>query len=258
MDRTTMPRLAAERQQFLLDQLRSTGRITTADAAAALETSGETVRKDLIELERRGLLRRVHGGALHVEPMTFEPDVEHRHENVDEKARIATAALELVPHAGGVVLDAGTTVHLLAGMFPNRHLTVFTNALMTAAEVATREAVAVSTFGGRVRPVTRAQVGARTVATIQQMHFDIAFVGTNAISRKRGLSTPDPEEAEVKRAMIEASERVVLLVDHTKFAQRSLARYADLTDVDVIVTGSEVDAVHRGELDDAGIEVIYA
>lgn len=252
------PMLAAERQQRLLAELRTFGRVSAAGAAEALGTSTETIRKDLIRLERQGLLRRVHGGALHVEPMTFEPEVALRAQRMDEKARIAAAAVAHVPEGGAVVIDAGSTAKAFVSQFPDRPITVYTNALDIALTLTSLPMVKVSTFGGQVRHNTSAQVGALALRAIAQMHFDIAFVGTNSIAVEHGLATPDPEEAAMKAEMITNAERSVLLTDHTKFAQRSLVRYAEVSDLDVIITGHELERPHREQLADEDVEVEYA
>lgn len=252
------PLLAAERQEKLLSHLRVAGKISAGEAAASLGTSTETIRKDLIVLEQRGLLRRVHGGALHAESMTFEPDVASRLDHRDEKARIAAAALSYLPEDGAVLLDAGSTTRMLVDNFPNVRLSVFTNALAIAVALLPLDNVSVSTFGGRVRAATTAEVGQVTASAIDRMHFDVAFVGSNAVSVRHGLATPDPEEAAIKTKMIENSEHVVLLADHAKFGQRSLVRYAEIGDVDVLITGSELEAAHRLELEDVDVEVVFA
>lgn len=250
--------LAAERHQYLLNALERLGRINAAEVAAALNTSNETIRKDLIVLERQGRLRRVHGGALRPEPMTFEPSVETRLDHLDEKRRIAEAALRFVPRSGAVLIDAGSTTRAVADAFPNHGLSVFTNALPTAMALAANDRLTVGTFGGTVRAATMAEVGATTANAIRRMHFDLALVGTNAISVEHGLATPDAEEAAIKTEMIRSAEQVVLLADHSKFTQRSLVRYAEVADIDVLITGVELDPVHRDELDRAGIEVEVA
>lgn len=250
--------LVAERQQRLLAELRTFGRISAAGAAETLRTSTETIRKDLIQLERQGMLRRVHGGALHLEPMTFEPEVWTRSGQLEEKERVAAAALAYVPDGGAVVIDAGSTLKAFVSGFPNRPLTVYTNALDIALTLTSLTQVNVSTFGGQVRSNTTAQVGSRALGEIARMHFDIAFVGTNAISVEHGLATPDPDEAAMKAEMISTAERTVLLTDHTKFAQRSLVRYAEVSDLDVLVTGSELEGPHREQLAEQDVEVEYA
>lgn len=118
-------RYAAQRQQEILRVLSTSGEIKVAQVSAVLDVTGETVRKDLIVLERQGLLRRVHGGALPVEHPTFEAAVATRVEYAEEKRRIARAALAHLPYTGTVLLDAGSTTAQLAEMMPpDRELTV--------------------------------------------------------------------------------------------------------------------------------------
>lgn len=247
-----------ERLRRLTEMIQTHGRLTVAEAAAELRTSTETIRKDLVTLEGQGVLRRVHGGALHVESMTHEPEVATRGANVEEKRRIAEAALAHLPQAGAIFIDAGSTTEELVRLFPNRRLTVFTNTLTVASALAALSEVRVHTLGGRVRAETLAEVGSQALATISTLSFDLAYVGTNAISVERGLSTPDVEEASVKAAMIRNAERSCLLADHTKFARTSLVRYAGVEELDLIVTGRELDAQHRSALKGLDVEVSYA
>jgi DeoR family fructose operon transcriptional repressor len=253
--------LVAERRQELVNRVRTRGRLEVGEAAAALGTSTETIRKDLIALEAAGLLRRVHGGALQVPSMTFEPDTANRTENLKEKRRIAARALEEVPEEGAIFIDAGSTTQVFAEYLTGRPgLHVFTNALTVAGIVAGKPLLSCHTLGGRVRGSTLAEVGSWTQRALENFHFhfDVAFIGTNAISFSRGLCTPDPEEAAVKRGMIVNSERVVLLADHTKFAQNSFVKYADLAEIDLIITGIEIEDKHRVALADAGVETQLA
>ena len=253
--------LVAERRQELLNAVRTRGRLEVARAASELGTSTETIRKDLIALESQGLLRRVHGGALQVPSMTFEPDVSHRTENLAEKGRIAARAIEEVPEDGAIFIDAGSTTLLFAEFLEGRAgLRVFTNSLTVARILAGKPFLSCHTLGGRVRPKTLAEVGSWTQRLLDDahFHFDVAFVGANAISFSRGLCTPDPEEAAVKRGMIANSERVVLLADHTKFGQNSLVKYADLAEIDLVITGVEIEDQHHTALTEAGVEMALA
>lgn len=251
--------LVAERRQALVDAVRSHGRLEVAAAAAELGTSTETIRKDLIALESQGLLRRVHGGALQLPSMTFEPDVGSRTENLAEKARIAARAIEEVPRDGAVFIDAGSTTQVFAELLTGPPgLRVFTNALTVAGTLAARTSLSCHTVGGRVRPSSLAQVGSMAQRVFDDFRFDVAFVGTNAVSFGRGLCTPDPEEAAVKRAMIVNSERVLLLADHTKLGRDSLVKYADLDEIDLLITGVEIEDGQRAALADAGVETELA
>jgi DeoR family fructose operon transcriptional repressor len=253
--------LVAERRQELVTMVRTRGRIEVAMAASELRTSTETIRKDLVALESQGFLRRVHGGALQVPSMTFELDIVNRTQNLEEKGRIAARAVDEVPDEGAIFIDGGSTTQIFAELLGGRPgLRVFTNSLTVARIVAGKSFLSCHTLGGRIRPNTLAEVGSWTERLLDDshFHFDVAFVGTNAISFSRGLCTPDPEEAAVKRGMIANSERVVLLADHDKFGQNSLVKYADLAELDLVISGVELEDEHHLALKDAGVETALA
>lgn len=240
--------------------MRRDGRGVVAGLAAQFGVTQETVRRDLIDLEKRGVLRRVHGGAIASERFRVEPAVADRARLMaEEKERIAQAALELVPPAGSVLLDAGTTTGALAALFPNdRELTVVSNSLPNAMTLATRRNLNLLLVGGRVRGRTLATVDDWAVGALSDLNVDVAFIAANGVSPERGLSTPDQSEAAVKRAMVEAGRRVVLLADHTKVAEEHFVRFAAIDDIDVFVTdkGMAPDDVERFER--AGVEVVVA
>lgn len=252
-------RFAPRRQQLLLEALRRQGRVRSAEAAAGLGVSTETVRKDLLALQRRGLLRKVHGGAMPVESLTLEPDVSERADQRAAKRRIARAALDLVPRHGAVLLDAGSTVAALAALLPaDRPLTVVTNALPTAVTLAAKPALQVLTLGGRVRAVTLGEVGNWAERSLRELHVDVAFLGTNAFSADDGFTTPDEAEAIVKRAMVAAARQRVILADHTKAGRTSVFQFAALPDVDLLITDAALADVEAGRLQRGGLEVMRA
>jgi DeoR family transcriptional regulator, fructose operon transcriptional repressor len=232
---------SVQRQQAILTALRSAGRVDAAGMAAALHVTGESIRKDLIRLERQGLLRRVHGGAVAVEQLSFEPEVSHRIHCAAEKQRIAHAALAHLPQSGSVLIDAGSTTSRMALMFPgDRELTVFTNTLSIAVALLPRPNLRVYTLGGRVRGATLAEVDDWALRSLAEINVDVAFLGANGISADRGLTTPDPSEAAVKRAMLACARRTILLADHTKIGLVSTCKYGDLADVDVLITDTGI------------------
>ena len=251
---------AEQRQQRIVELARSAGRVDVAALAAEFEVAAETVRRDLTALERHGLLRRVHGGAIPVERLGFEPGLAARDAVMTEaKERIAKAAMAELPAEGSVLLDAGTTTARLAELLPgDRDLTVVTNALQIALTLSVRPGLTLRLLGGRVRGRTLAAVDEWALRSLRDVYVDVAFVGTNGLSPERGLTTPDPAEAAVKRAMIAAARRVVVLADHTKVGAKNFARFGDLEDVDVLVTDSGLDAAETARLEAAGLEVVRA
>jgi len=250
---------ADQRKRALLEALRRDGRVDAAAIAVELGVTGETVRKDLIQLERQGLLRRVHGGAVPVGYLSFEPAVDARTGFLSEKVRIARAALAQVPDRGAVLVDAGSTTAQLVEVFPgDRELTVYTNALPLALSLLTRPLVTVFTLGGRVRAKTFAEVEDWAARALAEINVDVAFVGANGVSVSRGLTTPDPSEAAVKRRMLSCARRRVLLVDHSKVGVVSGVRYGDLQDVDLLITDTGLATEQLDALQTAGVEVQQA
>jgi DeoR family fructose operon transcriptional repressor len=249
---------AEERQQYIVDRARRDGRVDGAELAAELAVTGETIRRDLSVLERHGVLRRVHGGAIPVERLGFEPALATRDAVLTaEKDRIAKAALAELPDEGSIVLDAGSTTARLAEMLPiDRQLTVLTNGLPIALSLATRANITVLFIGGRVRGRTLACVDPWALDALAQSYVDVAFVATNGVSVERGLTTPDQAEAAVKQAMIAAARRVVLLADHTKVSADHLARFGRLTDIDTFITDTGLDARTAAEIESHGPRVI--
>lgn len=247
-----------ERQQWIVDHARAVGRVEVAGLADELDVTTETIRRDLKVLERHGLLRRVHGGAIPVERLGFEPGLATRDAVLTaEKERIAKAALAELPAEGSILLDAGTTTARLAEVLPlDRELVVLTNGLPIAMSLSSRPNLTVLLVGGRVRGRTLAAVDAWALAALADSYVDVAFLGTNGVSVERGLTTPDTTEAAVKRAMVAAARRTVLLADHTKVGNDHLARFASLEDVDVIITDAGIEAEDADRLGSHGPRVV--
>lgn len=251
---------AEERQQVIADRARQDGRVEVAQLAEELDVTPETIRRDLTRLERLGQLKRVHGGAIPLDRLGFEPPVATRDAAMTgEKERIAKAALSEIPDAGAILLDAGTTTSRLAALLPtDRELTVVTNALDIASTLAVRGNLTVLMIGGRVRGRTMAAVDSWAEAMLADLYLDVAFVATNGVSVERGLTTPDPTEAAIKRLMVQASRRVVLMADHTKVGNDNLVRFADLDQVDTFITDTGLDDDLRTGLETAGLRVVTA
>ena len=253
---------AEERQQAIADLVGQRGRVSVVDLAHRFDVTTETVRRDLSALERLNLLRRVHGGAVPAGALTMmEIGLQDRDSaNTEQKDRIARAALDLLPAAGAtVLLDAGSTTDRLAGRIPrDLELTIFTHAVPIAARLASYPHVDLHLLPGRVRPATQAAVGHATIEAIRQLRADLAFIGTNGISVRHGLSTPDPEEAATKRALVESADRVVVLTDASKVGQERTVRFADLDDIDVLVTDRGIEEADAKAFEASGLDVIRA
>lgn len=248
---------AEERQKAILERARRDGRVDVTGLAGEFDVTYETIRRDLTALERHGVLRRVHGGAIPVERLGFEPALNVRDSVLtEEKERIAKAALAELPDEGAVLLDAGSTTGRLAEQLPSdRELTVVTNSLSIALTLSPRTNVNLMLLGGRLRTRTQATVDAWALRSLSESYVDVAFMATNGVSVERGLTTPDTAEAEVKRTMIASARRCVLLADHTKVGNDHFARFASVEDLDMIITDGGLATGLAEELEAAGPRV---
>lgn len=251
---------AEERQAAIVTRARSQGRVDVADLAEAFDVSAETVRRDLSILERSGLVRRVHGGAIWADALGFEPALTVRETTqTEEKARIAEAALAFLPESGAIAIDAGSSTQRLAEIIPpGRELTVVTNSLPIASLLAGRKELTVHLAGGRVRGRTLATVDDSALTYLRSICVDVAFLGTNGFSVARGLTTPDGAESAVKSAFVGAARRRVLLADHTKYGIDHFARFAEVADLEAIVTDSSLPDYAVADLTAAGPKVVLA
>lgn len=251
---------APERQQRILEIARTQGRVEVLALSDDLGVTTETVRRDLTTLERRGAVRRVHGGALPVERLEVEPALATRtSQNAAAKRRIAARALDEIPAEGTILLDAGTTTRALAEMLPDRAgLTVITNSIDTAGVLHGHDHTSLYVLGGRVRGRTGATVGDWVTSALAGVCVDIALIGANGYSTTRGITTPDQAEAVAKRGMVRAARRAVVLADSTKAGDDHLHRFADIESIDLLITdtGLDVDTAH--DLGAEGMEVVRA
>lgn len=251
---------AAERQQRIIAEARRAGRVEVTALADSLGVAAETVRRDLTALERRGSLRRVHGGAIPVERLEVEPTLATRSGRLTEvKRRIAARALDELPNGGSIILDAGSSTLAVAELLPpDIDLTVLTNSLAAATVLSTHPGITLYLLGGRVRGTTGASVGEWATGPLADVTVDVAIMGTNGLSVARGLTTPDQSEALVKRAMVAAARRCIVLTDSSKAGDDHLHRFAQLTDLDLVITDTDLDDDVAAEIRAAGPEVVTA
>lgn len=257
---------ATERHDQIERRLSELGRVSVVELARHFDVTSETIRRDLDHLESIGALRRVHGGALPAEnASTTEPSLGERlHRHGAAKAAIAARALELLDEGrvGSLFFDAGTTTGAVAaGLGPRlggRSVEVVTHALSLAQTLVTVPDASLTVIGGRMRGLTAAAVGSDTVRAIESLRPDIAFLGANGVSAGFGISTPDPDEAAVKSAIVRAARRVVLVADAEKLGRELLVSFAPLAAIDVLVTDTAPHAALADALADAGVEVRVA
>lgn len=239
-----LPSSSEKRAEQILEELLRAGEVSVAHLARTLNVSAATVRRDLRELERRGLLRRSHGGAVPVEPLLYEPfrHVSSFHEQESqcaaEKRRIGLFAAELIADGETVAIGAGTTTTQVArGLRHRRRITVLTNAVNIAMELSHRDDLRVIVTGGELSGAWFALVGPAAIQSAQELFVDKAFIGVDGIHPEHGLTTNYPEQAAIHRAMLRQARQKIVVADHRKIGMTGTALIWSLRgSIDVIVT----------------------
>ncbi|MBO4106789.1 DeoR/GlpR transcriptional regulator [Streptococcus suis] len=225
--------LKSERKQLILDRLAEQQFVRLEELIDILSTSESTVRRDLDELEASGKLRRVHGGAEAPTNLQTEESIQVKSvKNVQEKQQLAQAAAALIEDGDVIFIDAGTTTDLMIPYLNQVNLTVVTNSIHHAVKLVER-AIKTIIIGGFVKESTDASVGPQAVEQIQRLNFDKAFLGMNGVD-KDYLTTPDVEEAAIKRTVLENAKQPFVLVDSSKFGQYSFVKVARVERVSLI------------------------
>lgn len=221
--------LTKQRHELILKLLEERGSITVSEAKELLGASESTVRRDIVALDAAGRLVKVFGGAVALEEgeiATYEYTVAQRFElNREEKQRIAGYAAAFITPDDFVYLDAGTTTAHLLDQIEKNGATFVTNAVAHAQRLAAR-GIRVFLIGGELKASTEAIIGNQAMRTIQGYHFTKGFFGTNAVTKKSGCTTPDANEATVKRTAMEQCRACYVLCDHTKFDLTSAVTFA--------------------------------
>lgn len=247
--------LPALRRRQILEAVRA-GSTHVADLARRFGVSEMTVRRDLAALAREGKLERVRGGAVNaLEEPPFEESVVRRPE---AKGRIGAAAAALVQDGETVMIDIGTTTLMAARHLHGRRITVVTSSLAVYEELVPDPAIELLLPGGVVRRNYRSLVGVLAEDTLRQLQADVCFLATSAVDSELAVWDSTMIEVPIKRAMIEASKRVVLLADAEKFSSGSLVRVCEAADLTTIVTDEPLSPVFQPAIDDNAIEVIIA
>ncbi|SON57671.1 Glycerol-3-phosphate regulon repressor [Hartmannibacter diazotrophicus] len=233
--------LPDERQRLIGEALDRDGKVLATDLARFLNTSEDTIRRDLREMAKAGLCRRVYGGALPVSPASGTI-AERSGRNVQEKERLAKAAAGLVRANQTIFIDAGSTNAAIARALPEgMSLTVATNAPMIAASLAGREGIGVIMIGGRVDPHSGACLGSAAMREAERIRPDLCFLGTCAVDTIEGVTTFDFDEAEFKRLLAARSRRVVAVATREKLHTGAPHKVMEAADLGILVADGPAD-----------------
>jgi DeoR family transcriptional regulator of aga operon len=254
------PLLAVERQRLILDILEREGVVRNAELKELLRVSLVTIRADLRELENQGALEIVHGGAVSRRPANdIEQLIDVRlGQNAERKRRIGARAAQLVKAEQTLIVDAGTTTIELINHLSSDldYVQIVTHGLNIAMAASRFPNVEVVVPGGMVRPLTLAIVGPQVLGFLEMINADCVFLATNGFSPEYGLTTANILEVEVKRKIVQRSEKVVLLADSSKYGKRQSLTIVPMESVDLLITDKDLDDTATERLERLGVEVL--
>ena len=229
------------RREQILGRLHRQGYVSVRQLANDYEVDPSTIRRDLETMARLGMVERSHGGAiLPAEPAEIPYDIKIE-SNVAQKRAIARAVAEVVPQGSTLLIDSGsTTLEVARALRGHRGLTVITNDLRVAAEIANQGDVRLIVLGGEVLPAVYTLASERAVDLIREFHVDYAVMGADAVD-PQGITNTNSNEVSMKRAMLGAAAKVVVVADSSKYGRSALVRVSDLERVDLLVTDDGLD-----------------
>ncbi|MFG6150115.1 DeoR/GlpR family DNA-binding transcription regulator [Halobacillus sp. B23F22_1] len=231
-----------ERKAQILEYLRHMSRASVHDLSQQFNVSDSTIRRDLKELEETDSIKRTHGGAILLQPVSFEASIGDRKKDyITEKQAIAKKAVEFINPGDAILLDSGTTTYELVKELKSfSNLSIVTNSIIIMQELADIQGLDVMLLGGNVRRETSALVGPFAEQSLNMIRIDKAFIGTNGLDLKEGIiTTPNLTEARIKRMMITNSRHTILMTDHSKIGKVNFAKVADLSEIDFCIVDNQ-------------------
>jgi DeoR family transcriptional regulator of aga operon len=251
----------------LLELLAAAGQLQVEDAAKALSVSAATVRRDFDELADQQMLTRIRGGAV-AQGVNYDLPLRYKTErHPSEKQRIGELAASMVRVGEVVGLNGGTTTTEVARALATRSdlssgprpaITVVTNALNIATELAVRQHIKIVTTGGVARPQSYELTGPLATGVLEQVTLDVAILGVDGIDATAGATAHHEGEASINRLMGRQASKVVIVADSSKVGKRAFARICSLAEIDVLVTDTGLAAEEAALLEDAGVNVVTA
>lgn len=250
----------AERRSLILRKLEEENQVSVVELSKDFGVSEVTIRNDLGSLEEKNLLVRARGGALKASLITGDLKLSEKNKkNLKEKKAIAKAALKLIEEGDTLLIDSGSTTEELAKQLTNyKSLTVVTNALNIVSHLTDNPNISVIVPGGVLRHHSFSLVGLASEQKLNEYYCDKLILGVDGIDVTHGIYTPHLEEANLNRAMIEISKKVIVITDSSKFGRRGLTKIASIDKISTIITDSGLPLDQRKVLQSYGIEVIIA
>ena len=251
--------LAADRLREIVDRVQSQSSVRVVDLAQRFGVSGETIRRDLEQLEREGLIRRVYGGAVDAQQHAVRLYRERELHRMAEKRAIGCLAASLVQDGDALIIDVGTTVRAFCDFLGGRRdLTVLTPSLQAAQAIKAATNARVLVTGGELQDDEAYLVGPAAEAMLAQYYANRAFISVGGISLDVGLTDFNEAEVQVRKTILRRAEQIVVLADSSKLGVRALSVICGLEKMDILVTDSQIHPDVRAQLEEVGVEVMVA
>ena len=249
-----------ERHELVWQAVQATGRVHVGDLAGRTGVSEMTIRRDLEDLEERGVLTRVHGGAISNVSRSYEPGFAARSlQRLDAKRRIGAATAALLHDGETLILDAGTTtLEVARALPPDRSLRILALSLYVADAVADMPNVTLMIPGGVVRKHERSLIGGMTTSTFANLEFDTVILTSGGVDLVAGVTEYEFDDSETKIAALKSARRIIVVADSSKFGAVAFVRLCPIEAVDVVVTYSDAPADLVQALRDHDVEVVIA
>lgn len=249
---------AEERKRMTVEHLKKNQRVTVNELSELFKVSEATIRTDFREMEKDGLIKRTHGGAMLSGNSAYEKEpIQKVVEHIDEKNVIASKAVQIIDDGDTILLDTGSTTAEIAKLLGNKkRLKVVTNDIDIIKILDDFENCSIIMIGGTIRRRYNCTVGLLGDDILSRITVDKVFVAVNGISVEKGLSTPDANQADMKRKMIAAGNEIFAVCDNSKLCHNAFISFAKIEDIDALITDDKVDEATVKQFQEVGIEVI--
>ncbi|MCF7805478.1 MAG: DeoR/GlpR family DNA-binding transcription regulator [Candidatus Marinimicrobia bacterium] len=247
-----------DRRDEIVRLLNKNGKVKVEELSKQFDVSSVTIRNDLDYLEKKGIVHRTYGGALIRDIVAYDSSLTEKQKlHAEEKRKIGIKAAELIHDGESIILDSGTTTRQIAVNIKEKQgLTVLTNAINIAVELAGLENITVMLTGGTLRKKSYSLVGPEAEHALTNYFFDKLFLGVDGFGLDSGLTTPNPLEAQLNRLMVQMANEVIAVTDSSKFGRRSFSFICELDGIDQIITDKNIPNKYTEDLKKRNISII--
>ena len=247
------------RHQQIIEHVLSKKSVRVNELSDIFNVSLATIRRDLSQIEEQGLIQRVHGGAILIEDVDEPPILNRKNKQSEAKRRIGSAAADLVNDHETIIITSGTTTEAMVPFLTGKNgLTVITNTINIASQLARYPHISVVVLGGWLRHSEFSMHGHLTDQALQDLHADKLFHGIFGLDLEFGLTGTDMQEVQTDRKILNAAQQLIILADHTKFGVIGQIRLSSLENVDLIITDNQTPEHYISSLIQKGVRVIQA